>query len=45
VLYLVIHPAIQDGQKVAANVVYMESASEEEFKKLMADFREIFFAK
>jgi len=40
-----IYPAIKEAQKVTANVVLMDSASEEEFKKLMADFREIFFAK
>jgi iron(III) transport system substrate-binding protein len=45
VLYPGIYPNIHDAQKVAANVVFMESASEEDFKKLMADFREIFFAK
>lgn len=40
-----IYPAIVDAQKVAANVVFMDNPSEEEFKKLMADFREIFFSK
>ena len=40
-----IYPAINDAQKVSANVVFMDTATEEEFKKLMADFREIFFAK
>jgi iron(III) transport system substrate-binding protein len=45
VLYPGIYPAINDAQKVSAKVVFMDSPSEEEFKKLMAEFREIFFAK
>lgn len=45
VLYPGIYPAINDAEKVAARVVFMENPTEEEFKKLMAEFREIFFAK
>jgi ABC-type Fe3+ transport system substrate-binding protein len=40
-----IYPAIIDADKVSARVVFMDNPTEEEFKKLMADFREIFFAK
>lgn len=45
VLYPGIYPAINHPEKVAANVVFMDNPTEEEFKKLMSDFREIFFAK
>ena len=45
VLYPGIYPAINNPEKVAANVVFMDNPTEEEFKKLMSDFREIFFAK
>ncbi len=45
VLYPGIYPAINNPEKVAANVVFMDNPTEEEFKKLMGDFRDIFFAK
>lgn len=45
VLYPGIYPAINDADKVSAKVVFMENPTEEEFKKLMAEFREIFFGK
>ncbi len=45
VLYPGIYPAINDAEKVSARVVFMENPTEEEFKKLMAEFREIFFAR
>ncbi len=45
VLYPKIYPAINNPEKVAANVVFMDNPTEEEFKKLMSEFREIFYAK
>jgi ABC-type Fe3+ transport system substrate-binding protein len=45
VLYPGIYPAINDAQKVSARIVFMDNPTEEEFKKLMGDFREIFFTK
>lgn len=45
VLYPGVYPAIKDAEKVAPTVVFMDNPTEEEFKKLRADFREIFFAK
>ncbi|HEX9444724.1 MAG TPA: extracellular solute-binding protein [Candidatus Binatia bacterium] len=40
-----VYPAINDADKVAARVVFMDNPSEEEFKTLMADFRGVFFGK
>ena len=45
VMYPGIYPPIKDAEKVAPNMVFMDNPSSEEFKKLMAEFREIFFAK
>ncbi len=45
VLYPGIYPAIHNADKVSARVVFMENPTEEEFKKLMSEFREIFFTK
>lgn len=45
VLYPGIYPALNHPEQVTANVVFMDNPTEEEFKKLMGDFREIFFAK
>jgi iron(III) transport system substrate-binding protein len=45
VLYPGIYPAINNPAQVTTNAVFMENPTEEEFKKLMADFREIFFGK
>jgi len=44
VLYPGIYPPIKDAEKVAPNMVFMDNPSSEEFKKLMAEFRQIFFA-
>lgn len=44
VLYPGIHPAIKDAEKVGPNMVFMDSPTEEEYKKLMGEFRKIFFA-
>ncbi len=43
-LYPGIYPPIKDAEKVVPNMVFMDSPTEEEFKKLMAEFRQIFFA-
>ncbi len=45
VLYPGVYPAIKDAEKVNANSIFMDSPSAEEYKKLSADFRQIFFAK
>lgn len=45
VLYPGIYPPIKDAEKVAPNMVFMENPSQAEFKKLMGEFRDIFFAK
>lgn len=45
VLYPGVNPDIRDADTVAARTIFMESPTEEEFKKLREDFRKIFFAK
>jgi len=45
VLYPGIYPAIKDAEKVSPTIVFMDNPTEEEFKKLRAEFRQIFFAK
>ncbi|MGH7845293.1 MAG: ABC transporter substrate-binding protein [Candidatus Binatia bacterium] len=46
VLYPGIFPPIKDAEKVVPNMVFMDTPTEEEFKKLMSGtFREIFFGK
>ncbi len=45
VLYPGIYPAIKDAEKVAPNIVFMDNPTEEQFKQLTAEFRQIFFAK
>lgn len=40
-----IYPPIKDAEKVAPNMVFMDNPSEAEFKKIMAQFREIFFGR
>lgn len=45
VLYPGVNPDIRDAEKVAARTIFMESPTEEEFKKLREDFRKIFFGK
>ncbi|MBI4528339.1 MAG: extracellular solute-binding protein [Deltaproteobacteria bacterium] len=45
VLYPGIFPPIKGAEKVAPNMVFMDNPTEDEFKKLMADFRQIFFAR
>lgn len=45
VLYPGVNPDIRDADKVAARTIFMESPSEEEFKKLREQFRKIFFGK
>jgi iron(III) transport system substrate-binding protein len=44
VLYPGIYPPIKNAEKVAPNMVFMDNPTEEEFKKLRAEFRQIFFA-
>ncbi len=45
VLYPGIYPPIKDAEKVVPNMVFMDNPTQAEFKKLMAEFRDIFFAK
>lgn len=45
VLYPGISPDIRDAEKVAARTIFMETPTEEEFKKLRVQFRQIFFGK
>ncbi|MBI2997021.1 MAG: ABC transporter substrate-binding protein [Deltaproteobacteria bacterium] len=45
VLYPGIYPPIKDAEKVSPTIVFMDNPTEEEFKKLRAEFRQIFFAK
>lgn len=45
VLYPDVNPDIRDAAKVAARTLFMESPTEEGFKKLREEFRQIFFAK
>lgn len=45
VLYPGIYPPIKDAEKVAPNMVFMDNPSAEDFKKLMGEFRQIFFGK
>lgn len=44
-LYPGINPDIRDAEKVAARTVFLDSPTEEEFKRLRDDFRKIFFGK
>jgi len=37
-----IYPNVKDAEKVVANAIFMDNPSEEEFKKLQAEFRKIF---
>jgi iron(III) transport system substrate-binding protein len=45
VLFPGVYPAIKDAEKVNANSIFMDSPTAEEYKKLSAEFRQIFFAK
>ncbi|MBI4527030.1 MAG: extracellular solute-binding protein [Deltaproteobacteria bacterium] len=45
VLYPGIYPPIKDAEKVVSSVVFMDRPTPEEFKKLSAEFRQIFFGK
>jgi iron(III) transport system substrate-binding protein len=45
VLYPGIHPPVRAADKVVANMVIMDTPTEQEMKKLREDFREIFLAK
>jgi len=45
VLYPGVYPPIRDAEKVTPNMVSMDNPSEEEYKKLRAEFRQIFFGK
>ncbi len=46
VLYPGVFPAIKDAEKVAPNMVFMDTPTQEEFNKLMSGtFRQIFFGK
>jgi iron(III) transport system substrate-binding protein len=37
-----IYPNVKDAEKVVANAIFMENPSEEEFKKIQAEFRKLF---
>jgi hypothetical protein len=37
-----IYPKLKDAEKVVANPIFMETPSDEQFKKLKDDFRKIF---
>jgi hypothetical protein len=43
VLHPVVYPPIREAKKVTPNMVAMDNPSEEEAKKLSAEFRQIFF--
>jgi iron(III) transport system substrate-binding protein len=45
VLFPGIYPPIKDADKVVPHMVFMDNPTAEEFKKLRADFRQIFFTK
>jgi iron(III) transport system substrate-binding protein len=45
VLYPGVYPPIKDADKIAANAIFMDNPSAAEYKKLSAEFREIFFGK
>lgn len=45
VLYPGIYPPIKDAEKVAPRMVFMDNPTADEFKQLMAEFRQIFFAR
>jgi iron(III) transport system substrate-binding protein len=40
-----IYPPIKDADKITANSIFMDNPSAEEYKKLSAEFRQIFFGK
>ena len=40
-----VYPQIKDADKVAANSIFMDNPSPEEYRKLSAEFRQIFFGK
>jgi hypothetical protein len=45
-MYPGIFPPINDADKVAPSMIFMDNPTEDEFKKLMSNtFREIFFGK
>lgn len=44
-LYPGIYPPIKDADKVAPRMVSMDNPTEDEFKQLMSEFRQIFFGK
>lgn len=44
VLYPGIYPPIKDAEKVTSRMVFMDTPTGEEFKTLMSEFRDIFFA-
>ena len=37
-----VYPNVKDAEKVVANAIFMDNPSEEEFKKLRAEFRKLF---
>lgn len=45
VLYPGVYPPIRDAEKVTPNMVSMDNPTEEEYKKLRAEFRQILFGK
>ena len=40
-----IYPPVKDADKITANSIFMDNPSAEEYKKLSAEFRQIFFGK
>lgn len=40
-----IYPPIKDADKIAANAIFMDNPTAEEYKKLRAEFRELFLGK
>jgi iron(III) transport system substrate-binding protein len=40
-----VYPPVKDADKITANSIFMDNPSAEEYKKLSAEFRQIFFGK
>jgi hypothetical protein len=45
VFYPGVYPPIKDAEKIAPNATFTESPSADELKKIIAEFRKIFFPK
>ena len=37
-----VYPNVKDAEKVVANAIFMDNPSEDEFKRLRAEFRKLF---